>query len=295
MAKLSELRTAAEIHQKDMADPAYQREYERTRLANDVALRVLAYRTQHHMSQAELARRLGMRQPHIARLESGEHEPSLHTLTRLSSALGIEFSVDITPGGTALATLRTTVPDHTEERVVLAGVGAVSAPLALVMTEEATPSGGANRKTASPGRDQKTARLRDLERLFELVCPYSAETSAPIDVAIARMPTDGQAEARDILARIGTLGEDPDNAAARQQILMDTALAETILREILTRPHYMIRGGHLVTDPATGEPVPDDRAERQVRALLASIVRMRGRLSGIPSGENTPATAHQKT
>jgi transcriptional regulator with XRE-family HTH domain len=54
------------------------------------------------MSQAELARRLGMRQPHIARLESGEHEPSLSTLARLSSALGLDFSIDIKPGGLML-------------------------------------------------------------------------------------------------------------------------------------------------------------------------------------------------
>ncbi|MBV8162296.1 MAG: helix-turn-helix transcriptional regulator, partial [Acidimicrobiia bacterium] len=39
----------------------------------------------------------GMRQPHIARLEAGEHEPSLTTLARLSRALGIEFHIDITP------------------------------------------------------------------------------------------------------------------------------------------------------------------------------------------------------
>ena len=33
----------------------------------------------------------------IARLEAGDHEPSLTTLARLSRALGIEFHIDITP------------------------------------------------------------------------------------------------------------------------------------------------------------------------------------------------------
>ena len=37
----------------------------------------------------------GMRQPNIARFESGEHEPSLSTLARLSSALGVDFSVEV--------------------------------------------------------------------------------------------------------------------------------------------------------------------------------------------------------
>lgn len=40
---------------------------------------------------------LGMHQPAIARLEAGEHEPSLTTLSRLSQVLGEDFSVDITP------------------------------------------------------------------------------------------------------------------------------------------------------------------------------------------------------
>jgi transcriptional regulator with XRE-family HTH domain len=85
-----------------MGDPEYKREFERTKLANDVAVRVLAYRTKHRISQAELARRLGMRQPNIARLESGEHEPSLSTLARLSLILGLDFSIDIKGGGLKL-------------------------------------------------------------------------------------------------------------------------------------------------------------------------------------------------
>jgi transcriptional regulator with XRE-family HTH domain len=97
MVKVSELRTAAEIHEQDMRDPAYRREYERTRLANDVAVKVIQYRVAHGLSQSALARKLGMRQPHVARLEAGDHEPSLSTLARLSAALGLDFSVDVKP------------------------------------------------------------------------------------------------------------------------------------------------------------------------------------------------------
>jgi transcriptional regulator with XRE-family HTH domain len=39
----------------------------------------------------------GMRQPNIARLESGEHEPSLTTLARLAAALDLDFSVTVKP------------------------------------------------------------------------------------------------------------------------------------------------------------------------------------------------------
>jgi ribosome-binding protein aMBF1 (putative translation factor) len=106
--KLSDLRSSAETHEQSMRDPEYKREYERTRFANEVALRVLVYRTEHGMSQVQLARELGMRQPNIARLESGEHEPSLTTLMRLSSVLGLDFSIDIRDGELKLQqTLRT--------------------------------------------------------------------------------------------------------------------------------------------------------------------------------------------
>lgn len=100
--KLSELTTAEQVHERDMADPAYQAEHERARFAKDVATRVVRYRTEHDLTQTAFARMVGMRQPHVARLESGEHEPSLSTLARLSAALGIDFTVDVDPTGVRL-------------------------------------------------------------------------------------------------------------------------------------------------------------------------------------------------
>jgi ribosome-binding protein aMBF1 (putative translation factor) len=97
MVKPSELRSAEDIHEQDMRDLDYRREYKRTRLANDVAIKVIRYRVDHGLSQSALAKILGMRQPHVARLESGQHEPSLSTLARLSTALGLDFSVTVKP------------------------------------------------------------------------------------------------------------------------------------------------------------------------------------------------------
>src|SRR6266568_1934144 len=89
MAKRPELISADEVYEQNMRDLDYRREHDRTRVANRAA---------HGLSQAALARMLGMRQPNIARLESGDHEPSLSTLARLSEALGEDFSVDIKSG-----------------------------------------------------------------------------------------------------------------------------------------------------------------------------------------------------
>jgi len=54
------------------------------------------------LTQTAFGRLVGMRQPHVARLESGEHEPSLSTLARLSATLDVDFILDITPGGVQL-------------------------------------------------------------------------------------------------------------------------------------------------------------------------------------------------
>jgi DNA-binding XRE family transcriptional regulator len=96
MPKVSQLRTAGEL-----ADPEIRREQGRTALAHAVAMRV-GYRVDQGLSQSGLARLLGMHQPAIARLEAGDHEPSLATVSRLARVLGLEFHIDITPDSFAL-------------------------------------------------------------------------------------------------------------------------------------------------------------------------------------------------
>jgi ribosome-binding protein aMBF1 (putative translation factor) len=102
MTKVSKLKSRDEVLARDLKDPAFRAEWERTEFAHKVAMRVIQYRVDHKLSQSALAGLLGMRQPHVARLEAGQHEPSLATLRRLSAVLGIEFHIDITPLETAL-------------------------------------------------------------------------------------------------------------------------------------------------------------------------------------------------
>jgi ribosome-binding protein aMBF1 (putative translation factor) len=94
-----DLTTTEVLHASSLNDPAYRAEWERTHLAHEVAQRVIAYRVEHHLTQMELARKLGMRQRHIARLEAGEHMPSLATLSPLARVLGMALPLDITPRG----------------------------------------------------------------------------------------------------------------------------------------------------------------------------------------------------
>lgn len=142
--KISDLRTAGEIHQEDMHDdPEYAAEYERTRFANEVAIMVVKYRAEHGLSQSDLARELGMRQPNVARLESGEHEPSISTLSRLSRVLDLDFSVDLRGGRVRLrqreGTFRPASAAEVRQRIRdLATMGMISA--AVPRAPDALPS-----------------------------------------------------------------------------------------------------------------------------------------------------------
>lgn len=100
--KLSDLRRSDEVLARQLEHPEFRPEWERTAVARAIAAQLVAYRAEHELSQSALARQLGMHQPAIARLETGEHNPSFDTLARLSSALGITFKIEITPDGVAV-------------------------------------------------------------------------------------------------------------------------------------------------------------------------------------------------
>lgn len=105
MVTTDDLISAEELFAEDMADPAYRAKWQRTALARAVAIAVIGYRIEHKLSQTALARQLAMRQPNVARLEAGDHNPSIETLERLASGLGLRFIVDVGPVGRGAAAL----------------------------------------------------------------------------------------------------------------------------------------------------------------------------------------------
>ena len=104
--KLSELKTNDELIAEQLRrDPEFRAEWERTALARAVAVAIVRYRSEHEFSQRELAERLGMKQPQVARLELGEVNPGMETLMRVSGQLGIEFTIDVRPAETPVHNL----------------------------------------------------------------------------------------------------------------------------------------------------------------------------------------------
>lgn len=87
-------KTLEEVVDRELrSDPEFRKEWERTRIAREVAIGVVAYRASHNLTQQELAAKLGVKQPVVARLEGGEHLPSVVMLRRLAAGLGMEFHI----------------------------------------------------------------------------------------------------------------------------------------------------------------------------------------------------------
>jgi len=96
-AKITKLTTQGELVGEQLLDEDFRQEWERLSLARAVAARLIAYRADEGITQSELASRLGLRQPNVARLETAGHVPGYETLARISSLLGVEFTISITP------------------------------------------------------------------------------------------------------------------------------------------------------------------------------------------------------
>jgi ribosome-binding protein aMBF1 (putative translation factor) len=100
--KLSEMSSLAEVVDREREDPEFREEWDRSAFAREVAVRVVRYRAERGLTQAQLARAVGMQQSVIARLERGEQPPSLATLARITAGTGIALHLDVTNGAVAL-------------------------------------------------------------------------------------------------------------------------------------------------------------------------------------------------
>lgn len=96
---LDELIPFEQLLERQLRDPEFREEWERLAPARAVANRLILYRADHALTQTALGRLLGMPQSAIARLETGDHLPTLPTLLKLSDVLGLEILVTMTPPG----------------------------------------------------------------------------------------------------------------------------------------------------------------------------------------------------
>lgn len=81
------------------ADPDFAEEWERLAVARLVATELVRYRAENALSQRALAAELGVSQPRVVELESGEKNPTFDTLMKIAAVTGSEITIDIAPRG----------------------------------------------------------------------------------------------------------------------------------------------------------------------------------------------------
>jgi DNA-binding XRE family transcriptional regulator len=85
------------VAEEQLADPSFRAEWQRLAPAREFAATLLRYRASHKLSQRALAKKLGVSQPRVVKLESGEHNPEIDTIINAVRRLGIEFALDVAP------------------------------------------------------------------------------------------------------------------------------------------------------------------------------------------------------
>jgi transcriptional regulator with XRE-family HTH domain len=85
------------LAEEQLQDPEFRADWQRLAPARAFSIALLRYRADKGLTQRDLAGELGVSQPRVAKLESGDHNPSIDTIIDVVKRLDIEFAIDIAP------------------------------------------------------------------------------------------------------------------------------------------------------------------------------------------------------
>ncbi|MBL7068284.1 MAG: helix-turn-helix transcriptional regulator [Candidatus Omnitrophica bacterium] len=86
------------VEEEYKRSPEFRKAYDEEVLKLKIAYKIIQLRKLRHLSQGELARKIGTTQQNISRLEdSANAQITIHTLTRLAKALRARLMVDLVP------------------------------------------------------------------------------------------------------------------------------------------------------------------------------------------------------
>lgn len=85
-----------DYHQEEMRDPEYRAAFEALEPEFAVARALIKARADAGLTQADMAARLGVTQPAVARMESGRNV-SIKSITRYATAVGRPITIEIRP------------------------------------------------------------------------------------------------------------------------------------------------------------------------------------------------------
>ena len=91
------MKTFEDYKKQQMQDPELVREYEAIQPGMDVIRAIVNARTSQNLTQNELAKRTGINQADISKLENGTRNPSVNLLKRLAEGMGMSLKIEFIP------------------------------------------------------------------------------------------------------------------------------------------------------------------------------------------------------
>ncbi len=91
------MKTFKDYKKQQMQDTELGREYEAIQLEMDVIRAIVNARTSQNLTQNELAKRTGINQADISKLENGTRNPSINLLKRLAEGMGMNLKIEFVP------------------------------------------------------------------------------------------------------------------------------------------------------------------------------------------------------
>lgn len=85
--------THDEVMAELLKEPEFRKAYNELQPEYELKKAIVKARVEEGITQAELAKRMGVKQPAVARMETGPFDPRLTTLCKLAAALGVRFEI----------------------------------------------------------------------------------------------------------------------------------------------------------------------------------------------------------
>ncbi len=76
-----------------LKDPVFKKHYDYYGKQLEIAYQILQLRKKKHISQAQLAKKIGTKQSNIARMEAGQQNFSIDILEKIAGALGSNLKI----------------------------------------------------------------------------------------------------------------------------------------------------------------------------------------------------------
>lgn len=84
---------------EQMMDKELKKEYDDMVPKYEIVRQIIAERTNQNMTQKEFAEKVGMKQSHVSRLESGNYNPTVEFLQKIAKGLGKELHIEFRSPG----------------------------------------------------------------------------------------------------------------------------------------------------------------------------------------------------